>query len=432
MSAEVEPIASGSVKSAATGAGGEGYPETPALPLGRPIRIARVIARLNVGGPARHVILLTAGLDRRRFDTTLIVGTPEPREGDLLPDARARGVTPRIIPELGRAIRPHRDLVALAKLVRIFRSLRPDIVHTHTAKAGTLGRLAAFLAGVPVAIHTFHGHVLEGYFSAPLARLFLAIERALARRTDRIIVVSPRLKAAILAKGICTSAKVEVVPLGLELARFAGTRPPGANLRATLGIPPEAPLLGSVGRLVPIKDHATLFQALRLLRLEGLRPHLLVVGDGELRPELERLAAGLGLETCTHFLGWRDDLEAIFATVNVVICSSRNEGTPVALIEAMAAGVPVLSTDVGGVGDLIVRGETGWLVPPGDPPAMAEAVRAILAEPTAIPAGGGGGPGRGAGAAWGRGIDSANGDAVHGTPRGEAEPMKNFKRTTDD
>jgi glycosyltransferase involved in cell wall biosynthesis len=354
---------------------------TSGSPLGRRIRVARVIARLNVGGPARHVILLTAGLDRRRFDTTLIVGTPEPREGDLLGEARARGVDPRIIPELGRAIRPHRDLVALAKLVRIFRHLRPDIVHTHTAKAGTLGRLAAFLAGVPVAIHTFHGHVLEGYFSAPLARLFLAIERALAKRTDRIIVVSPRLKAAILAKGIGSAATVEVVPLGLELARFAGTRPPGANLRATLGIPPEAPLLAIVGRLVPIKDHATLFQALRLLCLEGLSPHLLVVGDGELRPELERLAAGLGLDACIHFLGWRDDLEAIFATVNVVICSSRNEGTPVALIEAMAAGVPVLSTDVGGVGDLIVHGETGWLVPPGDPPAMAEAVRSILAGP---------------------------------------------------
>ncbi len=354
---------------------------TSGSPLGRPIRIARVIARLNVGGPARHVILLTAGLDRSRFETTLIVGTPAPREGNLLQDACARGITPRIIPELGRAIRPHRDVVALAKLVHTFRGLRPDIVHTHTAKAGALGRLAAFLAGVPVRVHTFHGHVLDGYFSPSLTRLFLAIERALARRTDRIIVVSPRLKAAILAKGIGCSATVEVVPLGLELERFGRTRPPGVHLRAALGIPADVPLLGSVGRLVPVKDHGTLIDALRLLRLVGLPAHLLVAGDGELRPALEQGAASLGLSACIHFLGWRDDLEAIFDAVNVVVCSSQNEGTPVALIEAMAAGVPVLSTDVGGVADLIAPGKTGWLVSPGDPPAMAAAVRAILESP---------------------------------------------------
>ncbi len=381
MSAEVEPIASRSAEPASTAAEGVGGPAPTDVALGRPIRIARVIARLNVGGPARHVILLTAGLDSRRFETSLIVGMPGPREGDLLGEAHRRGIDPQIIPELGRAIRPHRELVALVKLVRAFRGFGPDIVHTHTAKAGTLGRLAAGLAGVPVTIHTFHGHVLEGYFSPPLSRLFLAIERVLARRTDRIIVVSPRLKAAILAKGIGTSAKVEVVPLGLELERFSRARPVGAGLRAVLGLPPEVPLLGSVGRLVPIKDHATLFQALRLLQVEGPRPHLLVVGDGELRPELERLAGALGLGNRIHFLGWRDDLEAIFDAANVIVCSSRNEGTPVALIEAMAAGVPVLSTDVGGVGDLIGHGVTGWLVPAGDPPAMAEAVRAILAAP---------------------------------------------------
>lgn len=353
----------------------------PRLPLGRPIRIARVIARLNVGGPAWHAILLSAGLDRTRFSTTLITGRVGRHEGDLSEAARARGVEPLVIRELGRAIHPMRDLVALVKLVRTFRRLRPDVVHTHTAKAGTLGRLAALLSGVPATIHTFHGHVLEGYFSLTATRLFLGIERALARRTDRIITVSPRLSLAILAMGIGRPGQVEAVPLGLELDRFREARPDTIRLRAALGLPDGAPLLGSVGRLVPIKDHPTLFEALALLGTEGHPPHLVVVGDGEEREELRRLAGRLNLAARIHFLGWRHDLETILGGLDVVICSSRNEGTPVALIEAMAAGVPVLSTDVGGVGDLVVHGETGWLVPPGDPPAMAQGVRRLLADP---------------------------------------------------
>jgi glycosyltransferase involved in cell wall biosynthesis len=349
--------------------------------LGRPIRIARVIARLNVGGPAQHAILLTAGLDRTRFQSTLITGIAGRQEGDLLSAAQARGVEPVVIPELGRALHPMRDLVSLGKLVRLFRRLRPDIVHTHTAKAGTLGRLAARLAGVPRSVHTFHGHVLEGYFSPAATSFFLRIERVLARATDRIITLSPRLRLALLAMGIGRPEQVEVVPLGLDLDRFL-RRPTGqADLRPSLRVPAGAPLLGIVGRLVPIKDHPTLFQALTLLPDGDQAPHLLVVGDGERREELEQLAHRLGLGSRVHFLGWRDDLETILGGLDVVICSSKNEGTPVALIEAMAAGVPVLSTDVGGVGDLVTHGETGWLVPPADPSALARGIERLLRDP---------------------------------------------------
>jgi glycosyltransferase involved in cell wall biosynthesis len=355
-------------------------PVTPPPP-GRPIRIARVIARLNVGGPAQQAILLTAGLDRTRFHTTLITGVVGRDEGDLSPAARARGVEPVVIPELGRAIHPMRDLVALGKLVRVFRQMRPDLVHTHTAKAGTLGRVAGRLAGVPTSLHTFHGHVLEGYFSWPTTQLFLGIERALARQTDRIITVSPRLRQAILAMGIGQPEQVVVVPLGLELDRFLRTPPAPAGLRPALHLTPGIPLLGIVGRLAPIKDHPALFRALTLLEAGSQAPHLVVVGDGERREELGRLADELGLASRIHFLGWRSDLEAILAELDMVICSSRNEGTPVALIEAMAAGVPVVSTDVGGVGDLVVHDETGWLVPPGDPPALARAIQGLLADP---------------------------------------------------
>jgi glycosyltransferase involved in cell wall biosynthesis len=349
---------------------------------GRPIRVARVIARLNIGGPAQHVILLSAGLDRARFATTLITGMVGEHEGDFAEAARARGLTPVVIPELGRAIRPAQDFASLCKLVRLFRRLTPDIVHTHTAKAGALGRLAARVAGVPLTVHTFHGHVLDGYFSPPVTRAFLAIERWLARGTDRLVTVSPRLRAQLLAMGIGRPDQVEVIPLGLDLGRFRSARSASAPaLRAGLGLASGTPLLGSVGRLVPIKDHPTLFRALARLKGDGEAAHLVVVGDGEERAALARLAEALGLSARVHFLGWRADLETILSELDVVICSSRNEGTPVALIEAMAAGVPVLSTEVGGVADLVTHGVTGWLVPAGDPAAMAEAIQHLLAVP---------------------------------------------------
>jgi len=342
--------------------------------------VVRVIARLNIGGPAQQAILLTAGLDRARFATTLVTGVVGHAEGDFTDAARARGVTPVVIPELGRAIRPARDLTALIKLIRLFRALRPDIVHTHTAKAGTLGRLAARLARIPVKIHTFHGHVLEGYFSRPVTRAFLEVERRLACTTDRLVTVSPRLKAQLLAMGIGRPEQVDVVPLGLDLERFRRARPASPALRPSLGLTGDMPLLGIVGRLVPIKDHATLFQALARLHDEGPAVHLVVIGDGEERARLEELAGRLGLGSRIHFLGWRVDLETILKELDVVICASRNEGTPVALIEAMAAGIPVLSTDVGGVADLVTHEETGWLVPSGDPDAMASAIRRLLSD----------------------------------------------------
>jgi glycosyltransferase involved in cell wall biosynthesis len=345
------------------------------------IRVARVIARLNIGGPAQHVILLTAGLDPARFATTLITGVVGGAEGDFTDEARARGVEPMVIPELGRDIRPGRDLRVLVKLIRLFRRLQPDIVHTHTAKAGALGRVAAWLAGVPITIHTFHGHVLDGYFSSAVTRIFISAERILARLTDRLITVSPRLRTQILGMGIGRPEQLEVVPLGLNLQRFRQTIPRLPILRPYLGVAQETPLCGIVGRLVPIKDHAMLFEAMARLQSADRLPHLVVIGDGEERARLEGLAECLGLRERIHFLGWRSDLETILGELDVVVCASKNEGTPVALIEAMAAGVPVLSTDVGGVADLVSQGQTGWLVPAGDPAAMALAISDLLGDP---------------------------------------------------
>jgi glycosyltransferase involved in cell wall biosynthesis len=232
-----------------------------------------------------------------------------------------------------------------------------------------------------VKIHTFHGHVLDGYFSPVVTRVFIEMERRLARVTDRLVTVSPRLRTQLLAMGIGRSEQVEVIPLGLDLGRFQQPHSEPPTLRPALDLAPETPLLGIVGRLAPIKDHTTLFQAMALLQARGQVAHLLVVGDGEERGRLEGLARRLGLDTRIHFLGWRTDLAAIMKELDVVVCASRNEGTPVALIEAMAAGIPVLSTDVGGVADLVAHGKTGWLVPPGDPPAVARAIEELLGDP---------------------------------------------------
>ncbi|HWU38604.1 MAG TPA: glycosyltransferase family 4 protein, partial [Candidatus Acidoferrum sp.] len=272
------------------------------------------------------------------------------------------------------------DLTSLGKLVRIFRQLQPDIVHTHTAKAGTLGRLAALIAGVPRTIHTFHGHALDSYFSPAVSQLFLRIERVLARKTDRIITVSSRLRQTLLAMGIGRPEQMVVIPLGLDLDRFLRMPKGQDDLRASFGVPIGTPLLGIVGRLVPIKDHPTLLRALTLIPDGQGAPHLLVVGDGECRENLQRFTHHLGLVSRVHFLGWRNDLEAILGELDMVVCCSRNEGTPVAIIEAMAAGVPVICTDVGGVGDLVTHGKTGWLVPAGDPAVLARGIESLLAD----------------------------------------------------
>ena len=345
------------------------------------LRVARVISRLNVGGPAIHTILLPAGLDPAAFESRLYVGAPGPAEGDMLPLARARGVEPIAIPGLGRSIHPGRDLAALGRLARAFRAFRPHIVHTHAAKAGTLGRIAARMAGVPVTVHTFHGHVLRGYFSPAVTAAFRAVERALARRTTRIVALSPGQREDLLAMGIGRPERVGVVPLGLELDAFLDAQARRGVLRGHLRLPPEAKLVGIVARLVPIKDHRTFFAAAARVARADPATHFVVAGDGPLRAGLEAAAGEAGLDGRAHFLGWWDDLPALYADLDVVALTSRNEGTPVCLLEAMAAGVPVVATAVGGVPDVVRHGETGLLAPPGDPAALAAALASLLADP---------------------------------------------------
>jgi glycosyltransferase involved in cell wall biosynthesis len=344
------------------------------------VRVLRVIARLNVGGPALHATLLTERLDPDRYDSLLVTGEEDPSEGNYLALHGRR--LERLVPlsALGREINGPRDATALVALVRLMRRERPMIVHTHTAKAGALGRLAAWLAGVPVVVHTYHGHVFRGYFSPAKTRFFVAVERWLARRTDRLLSVSPQVRRELLELGIGTPEQLVVLPLGLDLDPFLNGGA-GGVLRRELGIEPAAPVVTIVARLVNIKAHEVFFEAASIVSARRPDARFVVVGDGERRAELEALVERLALGRAVRFLGWRGDLPAIYRDADVVALTSRNEGSPVSLIEAMAAGRPVVATRVGGVPDLVEDGVNGYLVEPDQPAAMAEGLLALLEDP---------------------------------------------------
>ncbi len=327
------------------------------------IRVLRLIARLNIGGPALHVTHLARGLDPARFETLLVTGQLAPGEGDM--SDLARGLPWQTIPEMGRELAPVADAITLIKLWRLMRRYRPHIVHTHTAKAGAVGRLAARLAGVPVVVHTFHGHTFRGYWGTIGSGAAVAAERGLAQLAHRLIAVSDRVRDDLLAFRIAPPEKIVTVPLGLDLAPFAARPRNPASLN-----------VGIVGRLAPIKNHKLFLDMARRLIAEGFVGRFVVVGDGELRPELERAAADLGDRVT--FAGWRRDLPEVYADLAVVVNTSLNEGTPVSLIEAMAAGVPVVATAVGGVPDVVRHNETGWLVASGDTAGLADAVKLAI------------------------------------------------------
>ena len=348
-----------------------------------------MIARLNVGGVSVHIAQLTAGLDSQRFEQLVVTGREGKGEASMLPAVRARGVHPLIIPELGRDIRPKEDLVALAKLIYLFRRWRPDIVETHTAKAGTVGRMAAILAGVPVRVHVFHGHVFEGFFGPRQTRAIVEVERRLAKATTRIVALSDDQREELLAYGVGRPEQVDVVPLGLDLGPYLEAPALAGKLRAELGLagaPREStPLVGIVSRLVPTKAHEVFLAGAARILAEVPGAHFVVVGDGEpqRRAMLEGMAAQPPLAGRVHFLGWRsrEDLRAVYADLDLLTTTSDSEGTPVVIIEGMTAGLAVVATNVGGVRSLVADGATGRLVPPRDPAAWAAACVALLRDP---------------------------------------------------
>ncbi len=346
-------------------------------------RVVRVISRLNVGGPAIQALTLTRLLEPLGYETILVRGVEGPREGTMDDLAAQLGVSPRLMRSLRRQLGPH-DARALLAMTGTLRGVKPHILHTHMAKAGTIGRLAALMAGgaaPPVRIHTFHGHVLTGYFSAPKARLFASIERRLAKSTTRLVAVSNEVRDDLTRLGIAPREQIETIPLGFDLAPFGGSPRESAErrraVRAELGIAPDAPVVTLVARLVPIKRVDRFLRvAARLADLEDVR--FLVVGDGELQSELQASDLARSLAPRLVWTGIRRDMPSIMSASDVVALSSDNEGTPVSLIEAQAAGVPVVGTNVGGVPGAVWDGHSGILVPPEDEAAFAGALRQLL------------------------------------------------------
>ncbi|MDA1230584.1 MAG: glycosyltransferase [Planctomycetota bacterium] len=337
-------------------------------PTARP-RVVRLIARLNVGGPAQHVAWLNAGL-RDEFESTLIAGNIAPGEVEMTDFARAMGVEPIIVAGLSREI-SIRDLPATWQVYRLLLKLRPDIVHTHTAKAGTIGRVAAMLyrwltpgtlIGRPrpcQVVHTYHGHVFHSYFGRVKTRLILLIEQVLAKVTDRIVVISARQLEEIqnlLGRG--GNGRFCVIPLGLDLDRFNGWQTRRQVLRSEVGALTDDVLIGIVGRLVDIKNHELFLNSVATFISDyasrlNQRVRFLIIGNGPLQDRLMEQSRDLNLNDHVTFMGLRMDPEIFYPGLDIVMLTSKNEGTPLSLIEAMANGRAVLSTAVGGVVDVL-------------------------------------------------------------------------------
>lgn len=327
------------------------------------IRVLRIISRLNVGGPAHHVLLLTQRLDPTGYESLLVAGQEPTGELRAAPWIAEYGVSPQYMPYLQREVGWRSDLQALFYLWRLMRRWKPHIVHTHTAKAGALGRIAAWLAGVPVRIHTFHGHSLEGYFSPARSWLYRQIERFLARLTHRIVAISERQKEDLVRRfRIAPAEKVTVIRLGFDLRRLDDFSPEKVEaLRRTWqGGESQAPLIGWIGRMVPIKRVDKLLQAAAQVQTKGIPFRLVLVGEGPERPHLEELAQRLNLPVIWAGVQW--EMGTVLRALDAVVLTSDNEGTPVTLIEALACGRPVAATPVGGVPDLLEGGRWGTLL----------------------------------------------------------------------
>lgn len=307
--------------------------------------------------------------------------------------ATARGVKPVIVRSLRREVRPALDWIAVRRILRHLNEFQPHIVHTHTAKAGAVGRFAVRLYNLrrprdaprPKVVHTFHGHVLAGYFGPIQSALFRFAERRLARFTDAIVSVSPRVRNALLQTyKIGRPEQHVVIPLGFDLSDFARVTGHTGTFRRDLGIPDDTVLVTAVGRLTPIKNHQMLLAAAQRLadRAKKASIHFAIVGDGELRGALEHEARAMGIAERFTFAGWRRDMTDVYADSDIVVLCSRNEGTPVTLIEAMACGRPVVSTAVGGVPDVVSDGDTGLLVPSHREDKLAVAIGQLAEIPS--------------------------------------------------
>lgn len=348
-----------------------------------PPRVLHIITRLWRGGAPNTTLDLVRGLEGDGFRQTLVTGLAEEPAWDLLGTPATSGVRVLPLPTLTRELRPVSDLRALLALVRLLRREKPDLLHVHTSKAGFLGRLAARLTGIRPVIYSPHGSILAGYFSPRTTRLFARLDALAARFTDRIVCCTPKEIGEYLAAGIGRPEQYVVIPNGLDAEAYALRAAPPEQTRAALGLPAGSRPVLCAGRLVPVKGQTYLLQAWPSVLTGEPRALLLLAGEGPDEAVLRAQAYATGVAGSVRFLGFREDLSSLLACAEILVLPSLNEGFGMALVEAMAMGKPAVASAVGGVPEVVLDGGTGLLVPPGDPGALATAIRHLLEDPAA-------------------------------------------------
>ena len=319
------------------------------------VRVLRIIARMNVGGPAVQVSGLMRGFNQEAFEQELLTGFCAADEADYL-EKVATDVKSIRIDGLGRSIKPRADLTALFAIIKEIRRFKPDVIHTHTAKAGVVGRIASILSGQKsIRVHTFHGHLLHGYFGTVKTKLVVLIEKLLALFTDQLLAVGKQVQDDLIEAGIGNSKKFAVMPPGLQLANI----PTKLYARLELGLEPNEIYCAFIGRITQIKRPDRFLDVASKAQIDNVKVHFIVAGAGE---KLEYCQDRVNSENLpVTFLGWREDIEVVLAAADFVILTSDNEGTPLSLIQAGMVGIPVVATNVGSTNEIVVDGQTGFL-----------------------------------------------------------------------
>ena len=343
------------------------------------VKVLHIITRLDKGGSAENTFLTITGLDKDNYDVTLMSGPVKDPKQDRTKQIEAHDIKYIFIPELARDVNFIKDLKTLFKIYVFLREEKFDIVHTHTSKAGLLGRLAAKLAGVPIVVHTPHGHVFFGYFKPVKTKIFIFLEKLASHITDKIVALTDREKDDYRLFKITREEKSVVINSGVDLNRFKelsfGEK---KSFKKKLGLPEDFLIAGTVGRLVPVKGQQFLIEAVKNIIHKYPSTLFIFAGDGHLRQNLNRKAIEMGIKDNVIFLGWRDDVDRIISIYDIFVLPSLNEGMGRVLVEAMAMGKPIVASRVGGIPDLIVHGKNGFLVPPRNPEQLAKYIQILI------------------------------------------------------
>ncbi len=342
-------------------------------------KVLHIITRLDKGGSAENTFLTAKGLDKKKYDVTLMSGPVDDASQERRTQVEESGIRYIPLPGLVRNIHPVSDLIALFRIRRFLAKEKFNVVHTHTSKAGFLGRFAAKRAGTPHIVHTPHGHIFYGYFGRLKTKMFIGLEKFASRMTDKIVALTESEKSDYIAHKIVDEKKCVVIPSGIELDRYRGLTLEDKNkLKKKIGIPENALVVGTVGRLVPVKGPEFMIKASAHIIPLSPQTYFVFAGDGPLKKPLQTLAKEMGADKNILFLGWRDDVPRILSTFDIFLLPSLNEGMGRVLAEAMALGKPIVASHVGGVPDLVIHGKNGFLVPAKNPEELAKHTQLLL------------------------------------------------------